>query len=78
MLSVYPELIEDLSPQRAQIVNAASEMRLYSFPALHALELMIGVSVPVETHPLAREASRKRLMKNARKNMEAGIEAQKV
>ena len=32
----------------------------------------------VETHPMAREASRRKLMKSARKHMEAGIESQKV
>ena len=32
----------------------------------------------VETHPVARERSRRRLMKSARKNMELGIERQKV
>ncbi|KAH8117017.1 hypothetical protein DFH11DRAFT_1144756 [Phellopilus nigrolimitatus] len=58
LLSVYPELIEDLSPRRAQDINAASEM--------------------LETHPLARDASRRRVMKNARKNMEAGMENQKL
>ncbi|KAI5116851.1 hypothetical protein M0805_006805 [Coniferiporia weirii] len=58
LLSIYPEIIEDLSPRRAQEINAASEM--------------------LETHPHAREASRRRLMKNARKSMEAGIESQKL
>lgn len=32
----------------------------------------------VEMHPTAREASRRKLMKNAKKHMEAGIENQKV
>lgn len=32
----------------------------------------------VETHPTAREASRRKLMKSAKKHMEAGIESQKV
>ena len=27
LLSTYPELFEELSPQRAEIVNSASEMR---------------------------------------------------
>ncbi|THH11988.1 hypothetical protein EW145_g296 [Phellinidium pouzarii] len=58
LLSIFPELIEDLSPKRAHDINAASEL--------------------LETHPLAREASRRRLMKNARKDMEEGISNQKV
>lgn len=31
LLSIYPELIEDLSPQRAEHVNAASEMRAFIY-----------------------------------------------
>ena len=42
------------------------------------LESTPKLAYPVETHPMAREASRRKLMKSARKHMEAGIESQKV
>ena len=41
-------------------------------------QLNSGYMHSVETHPVARERSRRHLMKSARKNMELGMERQKV
>lgn len=58
LLSIFPTIIEDLSPRRAKDIDAASEM--------------------IETHPKAREASRRRIMRNAKKGYQAGLEEQKL
>ena len=74
-LAVYPELIEEISPHRAQVINAASEICKF---CLSLFLYEFGRELLVEKHPDARDASRKRLKKSARKHMETGIESQKV
>ncbi len=77
LLAIFPSLIEDLAPRRTEEVNAASEMRKY-FTFLPIDSCGADFLYEVETHPRAREASRRRLIKSAKRNLEAGLEAQKV
>ena len=76
LLSLYPPMIKELAPRRANDINSVNEMRT----SLTFRLSVVGANVlhKVENHPQIRDASRRKAMKAARRAIKVGLENQRV
>jgi hypothetical protein len=76
LLATYPALLQDLVPRRIDEIDAASTM-CKSDISLDSDELK-SFCFQVMSLPKDREMSRRRLMRNARDQIDEGLENQRV